>query len=79
MGGQSQTETDARILEELETHRLGVTYAIANGIRHRTGHRYSSATILRRLRAMEKTGAVRCLGFRGNMYEWALATGEGSK
>lgn len=63
---------DELIVAQLERHNYGVSYAISNGIRMTTGVRYPSARILRRLRAMEKAGTVRCVGFRGNMYEWAL-------
>lgn len=77
MTAQSHTaELDDLILDQLRGHPRDMTYAMANGIRMQTGIRYPTALILRRLRAMEKAGRVRCLGFRGNMYEWALATGE---
>ena len=68
-----ENSLDNLILDEMRRHTYNVTYAIANGIHMTTGYRYRSSAILRRLRALEAVGYVRCLGFRGNMYEWALA------
>lgn len=67
-------ELDVHILAGLKRWGRAPSYVVANCVCLDGHGRHSARKILGRLRAMEKRGEVRCLGFSGNNYEWEIVT-----